>query len=60
MHIKQSLFATLIALVIFSCGKKEEQAAAPSGPMPFPVLKVVRQDATTYQVMPPILKASRM
>lgn len=37
------------ALVLASCGKKEEQAQTPAGPMPFPVEKVAKQDATVFQ-----------
>ena len=50
MQRKNSILFSLIALVILnSCGKKEAQAPPPSGPMPFPVQKVVRQDAVVYQ-----------
>lgn len=41
--------ALFVLMVAASCGKKQEQAQAPAGPMPFPVQKVVREDATTYQ-----------
>lgn len=45
-----SIFSTfLLVLFLASCGKKEEQAPPAVGPMPFPVQKVVRQDATVYQ-----------
>ena len=49
MYIRNSLLVTFIAFILLSCGKKEEQAAAPTGPLPFPVQKVVRQDAIIYQ-----------
>ncbi len=46
----KSLFTLLIALLVLaSCGKKEQQAPPPAGPVPFPVQKVVKQDATVYQ-----------
>ncbi len=44
------IFSFIIASVLLaSCGKKEEQAQQPQGPMPFPVEKVAKQDATVYQ-----------
>lgn len=46
---KSIILSTFILAVLASCGKKQEQAAAPTGPMPFPVEKVVKQDAVTYQ-----------
>ncbi|HMI07419.1 MAG TPA: efflux RND transporter periplasmic adaptor subunit [Flavobacterium sp.] len=47
---KSSILSTLIlVLVLASCGKKQEQAPPPTGPMPFPVQKVVNQDAVIYQ-----------
>jgi membrane fusion protein (multidrug efflux system) len=50
MQTRSSILFSFIALFLLnSCGKKEEQAAPASGPMPFPVQKVVRHDATTYQ-----------
>ena len=50
MHTKNSILLSLFAvLLLASCGKKQEQAPPPSGPMPFPVQKVVRQDAVVYQ-----------
>ncbi len=46
----KSIFSTIAAvLVLISCGKKEEQAQQPQGPMPFPVQTVTQQDATVYQ-----------
>ncbi|MBD3582093.1 efflux RND transporter periplasmic adaptor subunit [Flavobacterium selenitireducens] len=45
-----SLFSFIIASIfVASCGKKEEQAQQPQGPMPFPVEKVTRQDAVVFQ-----------
>lgn len=47
---KGFLISAIAALTILvSCGKKEEQAPPPQGPMPFPVKTVERQDATTYE-----------
>lgn len=47
---KKSIFSALIAVVILaSCGKKQEQAQAPQGPVPFPVQTVTTQDAVVYQ-----------
>ncbi|NUY81307.1 efflux RND transporter periplasmic adaptor subunit [Flavobacterium sp. MAH-1] len=44
------IFSFIIASVLLaSCGKKNEQAQQAPGPMPFPVEKVVKQDATVYQ-----------
>lgn len=44
------LFSTFLAvLFLASCGKKEEQAAPPAGPMPYPVQTITKQDATVYQ-----------
>jgi membrane fusion protein (multidrug efflux system) len=42
---------TLIGATILSvsCGKKEEQAPPPAGPLPFPVQTVIRQDAVVNQ-----------
>jgi membrane fusion protein (multidrug efflux system) len=44
-------FLTILSATLFfvSCGKKEEQAPPPAGPMPFPVQKIVRQDAVVNQ-----------
>lgn len=48
---KLSILNTFIlALVLASCGKKEEQAQQPTGPIPFPVKKVIQQDAIVYQM----------
>lgn len=45
-----SIFSTLaVIFILASCGKKEETAQAPTGPMPFPVQTIIQQDATTYQ-----------
>ncbi|RZL45676.1 MAG: efflux RND transporter periplasmic adaptor subunit [Pedobacter sp.] len=44
-----SITSFIIALVLVSCGKKEEQQMPPQGPMPFPVEKVVKQDAVVFQ-----------
>jgi len=47
---KLRVFSAIIVLfTIASCGKKQEQAQAPAGPIPFPVQKVVRENATVYQ-----------
>ena len=46
----KSIFSTFLAvLFLASCGKKEEQAAPPAGPIPYPVQTISKQDATTYQ-----------
>jgi len=46
----KSIFSTFLAvLFLASCGKKEEQAAPPAGPIPFPVQTISKQDATVYQ-----------
>lgn len=43
-------FTVLLSSVLFiSCGNKQEQAAAPAGPMPFPIVTVQKQDAVTFQ-----------
>lgn len=48
--MRNTIFSAFTALVLFaSCGKKEEAAPQAMGPMPFPVQKVVRQDAVVYQ-----------
>lgn len=39
----------LAVLAFVSCGKKQEQAAAPTGPIPYPVQTVAKEDATVYQ-----------
>ncbi len=44
-----SITSFIIALLLVSCGKKEEQQMPPQGPMPFPVEKVVKQDAVVFQ-----------
>jgi len=45
-----SLYSTFLAvLFLASCGNKQEQAAPPSGPVPFPVETVTAQDATILQ-----------
>jgi membrane fusion protein (multidrug efflux system) len=45
----KTIFGTLIAvLFLVSCGKKQEQAAAPAA-MPFPVQTISIQDAVVYQ-----------
>lgn len=47
---KKSIFSALIAVVVLaSCGKKQEQAQAPQGPVPFPVQTIAKQDAVVYQ-----------
>lgn len=46
--MKKALIALSMALALFSCGKKEEQAPQ-AGPMPYPVQAVSHQDATVYQ-----------
>ncbi|RZJ68072.1 MAG: efflux RND transporter periplasmic adaptor subunit [Flavobacterium sp.] len=44
------IIAIITSAILFtSCGKKEEQAQQPAGPMPFPVEKVTKQDATVFQ-----------
>lgn len=46
----KSIFSTFLAvLFLVSCGKKEEQAAPPAGPIPYPVQTITKQDATVYQ-----------
>ena len=44
-----SLTSFILALVLVSCGKKEEQQMPPQAPAPFPVETVTKQDATVYQ-----------
>ncbi len=45
-----SIFSTLVAvLFLVSCGKKQEQAAAPTAAIPFPVQTIRMQDAVVYQ-----------
>lgn len=44
-----SITSFIVALVLVSCGKKEEQQMPPQGPAPFPVETVAKQDATVYQ-----------
>lgn len=44
-----SITSFILALVLVSCGKKEEQQAPAQGPAPFPVATVALQDATIYQ-----------
>lgn len=44
-----SITSFILALVLVSCGKKEEQQMPPKGPAPFPVETVSKQDATIYQ-----------
>lgn len=39
----------LVALLVVSCGKKEEAAGAPQGPIPFAVQTIVNEDAIVYQ-----------
>ena len=46
---KISITSFILALVLVSCGKKDEQQMPPQGPAPFPVETVVKQDATTFQ-----------
>ncbi|NMH27623.1 efflux RND transporter periplasmic adaptor subunit [Flavobacterium silvaticum] len=43
------LLSVTASLLFLSCGKKEEQAPPPAGPMPFPVQTIAHQDATIYQ-----------
>ena len=49
--MKHRVFIGAIAAMFIaaSCGKKEEQAPAQQGPMPFPVQTVERQDATIFE-----------
>lgn len=49
MKTTSILSTFIIFLFLTACGKKQEQAAAPAVPMPFPVATVAKQDATTYQ-----------
>ena len=44
-----SITSFILALVLVSCGKKEEQQMPAQGPAPFPVETVALQDATIYQ-----------
>ena len=44
-----SITSLILAIVLVSCGKKEEQQMPPQGPAPFPVETVSKQDATIYQ-----------
>ncbi|WP_300488018.1 efflux RND transporter periplasmic adaptor subunit [Flavobacterium sp.] len=44
------IFSMLVlSMVLASCGDKNPQQQQPSGPMPFPVQKVVKENTTTYQ-----------
>ena len=48
--MKSQLFITIFAAtLIFSCAKKEEQSTPPTGPIPFPVQTIAKQDATIFQ-----------
>lgn len=49
--MKKSFISSTLLAVLFlvSCGKKEEQAAPPAGPIPYPVQTVTKQDASVYQ-----------
>lgn len=51
MQMRKStiLSAFILLVVLASCGKKQEQAQQPTGPVPFPVEKVTKQDAVVYQ-----------
>ena len=51
MHTRMTSKITIILAVLAfaSCGKKQEQAAAPTGPIPYPVQTVAKEDATVYQ-----------
>jgi membrane fusion protein (multidrug efflux system) len=44
-----TITSIILALVLVSCGKKEEQQMPPQGPAPFPVETVNKEDATVYQ-----------
>lgn len=44
-----SITSLILAIVLVSCGKKEEQQMPPQGPAPFPVETVEKQDATIYE-----------
>lgn len=47
---KFSITSSFIALLVLAgCGKQEQAAQQPSGPVPFPVETVAKQDAVTYQ-----------
>lgn len=44
------LLGSLAALfIVASCGKKQEQAQQPQGPVPFPVQTIAPQDAVVYE-----------
>ena len=49
MKTTSILSSFILFLFLAACGKKQEQAAPPAGPIPFPVETVAKQDATTYQ-----------
>jgi len=44
------IFSMLVTtLILASCGDKKSQQQQANGPMPFPVQKVVKENAITYQ-----------
>ncbi|MFL9845047.1 efflux RND transporter periplasmic adaptor subunit [Flavobacterium rhizosphaerae] len=49
MRNKTLLGALAALLVFYGCGKKEEQAQQPQGPMPYPVETIIKGDATTFE-----------
>ena len=49
MKTNSLILFIIMSFFIASCGKKEEQAQQPQGPMPFAVEKVSRQDAVVFQ-----------
>ncbi|WP_432672453.1 efflux RND transporter periplasmic adaptor subunit [Flavobacterium sp. SM2513] len=46
---KISITSLILAIVLVSCGKKEEQQMPAQGPAPFPVETVIKEDATIYE-----------
>jgi len=49
MKTSSLLHFIIASIFVASCGKKEEQAQQPQGPMPFPVEKIARQDTVVFQ-----------
>ena len=46
---KISITSLILAIVLVSCGKKEEQQMPAQGPASFPVETVIKEDATIYE-----------
>jgi membrane fusion protein (multidrug efflux system) len=57
---KTYIISTLLSAIFFvSCGKKEEQAMPPAGPVPYPVMTIQKQDATVWQEYPANLEGQQ-